>query len=119
MRVHGDDFDMDRELAYEEEIEEAAANDTAADEMDEEEPKDDPYGPTTTEEQGTLRSGSVTFTTEGNSRYVVNVDVARGETDMLLTLTTGDDTSDVYFYQVIDPEGTLVFDGDKQYHKAE
>ena len=43
MRVQGDDFDMDRELAYEEEIEEAAANDTAADEMDEEEPKDDPY----------------------------------------------------------------------------
>eukprot|EP00966_Prymnesium_polylepis_P047740 1105929-Prymnesium_polylepis.1 len=32
---------MDRELAYEEEIEEAAANDTAADEMNEEEPKDD------------------------------------------------------------------------------
>ena len=41
--MQGDDFDVDHELAYEEEIEEAAANDTAADEMDEEELKDDPY----------------------------------------------------------------------------
>jgi hypothetical protein len=82
------------------------------------EPKGEPYGPTT-EGQGTLRSDSVTFTTEANSRYVINVDVERGETDMLLTLTTGDEANHVYFYQVIDPEGTLVYDGDKQFHKTE
>lgn len=64
-----------------------------------------------------LRTLDIRTTTGNDGSVLLDFTVEEGEQDMLLTLSPVDDPSAVvYFDEVFDPDGTLVFDGDAQWY---
>ena len=62
-----------------------------------------------------IREMQLGVTTGADGSSYVDFDVEAGETDMLITVSVDDLQNNAYIDEVIDPDGTLVWDGDEQY----
>lgn len=77
------------------------------------EPDKNPKGNNPGNTSSWVRTMDLTTRTGADGSAYVDIDVEKGDSDMLITLTTDDGL--VYFREVFGADGSLIFDGNKQW----